>query len=84
MNTETKSAKAKWAEKLGVSTSGYYTWLHGCKCRRAADDARREKVIAVFNEGQGVYGVDRICGILRRDGAQRPTRSKAHQCHRKV
>lgn len=68
MNTETKYARAKWAEKLGVSTSGYYTWLHGCKRRRVADDARREKVIAVFNEGQGVYGVDRICGILRRDG----------------
>ncbi|HHU23408.1 MAG TPA: IS3 family transposase [Clostridiales bacterium] len=68
MNTETKYARAKWAEKLGVSTSGYYTWLHGRKRRRVADDARREKVIAVFNEGQGVYGVDRICGILRRDG----------------
>jgi putative transposase len=23
----------------------------------------------VFNEGRGVYGVDRICGIIRRDGA---------------
>lgn len=68
MNTETKYAKAKWAEKLGVSTSGYYTWLHERKCRQAAADIRREKVIAVFNEGQGVYGADRICGVLRRDG----------------
>jgi putative transposase len=68
MNTENKYARAKWAEKLGVSTSGYYAWLHGRKRRRAADDTRREKVIAVFNDGQGVYGVDRICGILRRDG----------------
>jgi len=28
----------------------------------------REKVVSVFNEGQGVYGADRICGILRRNG----------------
>lgn len=68
MSTETKYAKAKWAEKLGVSTSGYYAWLHGRERRQAAADTRREKVTAVFNEGQGVYGVDRICGILRRDG----------------
>jgi len=74
MNTETKYARAKWAEKLGVSTSGYYAWLHWRKRRRAADDSRREKVIAVFNDGQGVYGVDRICGILRRgrDSASYP------------
>ena len=48
--------------------SGYYTWLHERTQRQTTDDTRREKVIAVFNEGQGVYGADRICGILRRDG----------------
>lgn len=68
MNTETKCARAKWAEKLGVSTSGYYAWLNERKRRQVDDDTRRGKVIAVFKEGQGVYGVDRICGILRRDG----------------
>jgi putative transposase len=68
MNTEIKCARTKWAEKLGVSTSGYYAWLNERKRRQADDDARRGKVIAVFNEGQGVYGVDLICGILRRDG----------------
>jgi len=68
MMNETKYAKAKWAEKLGVSTSGYYTWLHDRKQRQTADEARRRKVISVFQEGQGVYGADRICGILRRSG----------------
>jgi len=68
MINETKYAKAKWAEKLGVSTSGYYTWLHDRNQRQAADEARRRKVISVFREGQGVYGADRICGILRRSG----------------
>jgi hypothetical protein len=41
MRNETKYAKAKWAEKLGVSTSGYYTWLHNRKQRQAVDEARR-------------------------------------------
>lgn len=68
MNTETKCAKAKWAEKLGVSTSGFYNWLHERKRRQADDNTLRDKVIEVFNDGQGVYGVDRICGILRRHG----------------
>jgi len=31
MKNETKYAKAKWTEKLGVSTSGFYTWLHDRK-----------------------------------------------------
>lgn len=68
MESETKYAKTKWTEKLVVSTSGYYTWLHERKQRQTADNTRREKVMAMFNEGQGVYGADRICGILRRNG----------------
>lgn len=68
MKTETKCARAKWAERLGVSTSGYYGWLHERKRRQADNNTLREKIIEVFNDGQGVYGVDRICGILRRDG----------------
>jgi Transposase and inactivated derivatives len=30
---------------------------------------KKYKVVSVFEEGQGVYGADRICGILRRNGA---------------
>ena len=68
MNSNSEYAKVKWAEKIGVSTSGYYTWLRERAQRQAVEDTRREKVIAAFNDGQGVYGADRICGILRRDG----------------
>lgn len=65
---EKQYAKKKWAEKLGVSTSGYYTWLNERKERQESDEALRSKVITVFSEGEGTYGVDRICGVLRRDG----------------
>lgn len=68
MNTETQYAKTKWAEKLGVSTSGYYRWRYDRHRRQAVDDVRRERIKAVFSHGQGIYGVDRVCGILRRDG----------------
>ena len=68
MKNKTKYAKTKWAEKLGVSTSGFYTWLHNRKQRKAADDALCKKVVTVFEKGQGVYGAGRICGILRRNG----------------
>lgn len=45
------------------------TRLHDWKRRQAADSPRREKIkTAIFQDGQGVYGADRICGILRRDG----------------
>ena len=69
MNTETQYAKKKWAENLGVSTSGYYHWRYDRYRRKDLDDTRREKIKSVFSEGQGAYGVDRICGILRRDGS---------------
>ena len=68
IKNETQYAKTKWAEKLGVSKSGFYTWLHDRERRQASDCELRKKVVSVFDEGQGVYGADRICGILRRDG----------------
>ena len=72
IESEPQYARTKWAEKLGVSTSGYYTWLHERKQRQTADNTRREKVIAVFNEGQGVYGADHVCSILRHNGKSYP------------
>lgn len=62
-------AKAKWAEILGVSTSGYYDWLKEREERKAKDDYVRKKVIELFREeGEGTYGAERICGCMRRDG----------------
>ena len=68
MEKETHYARAKWAEKLGVSASGYYTWRQEREERQAALIALEDRVVAIFEEGEGTYGVDRICGILRRDG----------------
>jgi len=68
MEKETHYAKVKWAEKLGVSASGYYTWLQEREQRQKAQEALEDRVIALFEEGEGTYGVNRICGILRRDG----------------
>jgi len=68
MEKETHYAKAKWAEKLGVSASGYYTWRQEREERQRAQTALEDRVVALFEEGEGTYGVDRICGILRRDG----------------
>jgi hypothetical protein len=68
MEKETHYAKAKWAEKLGVSASGYYTWRQEREERQKAQTALEDRVIALFEEGEGTYGAARICGIFRRDG----------------
>ena len=51
-----------------MSQSGYYAWKHEEPRRRAAADAYREKIRTLFIDHHGVYGPDRICGSLRRDG----------------
>ncbi|MCW4017805.1 MAG: IS3 family transposase, partial [Candidatus Bathyarchaeota archaeon] len=62
-------AKAKWAQQLGVSRSGYYTWLNEREKRSDKYNQIREKVEDIFhNEGKGTYGAERICGCMRRDG----------------
>ncbi|NLY36346.1 MAG: IS3 family transposase [Tissierellia bacterium] len=61
-------AKPRWAKALGVSTSGYYSWLQERDSRINRKDELRPFVIQVFKEGRGVYGAERICGILRSRG----------------
>ena len=68
MEKETHYARAKWADKLGVSVSGYYTWLQEREQRQKDQTALEDRVVTIFEEGEGTYGVDRICGIMRRDG----------------
>jgi len=36
--------------------------------RQKAQEALEDRAIALFEEGEGTYGVERICDILRRDG----------------
>ncbi len=61
-------AKSKWAKALGVSTSGYYSWLKERDNRVSRCDKLRPFVLQIFKEGRGVYGAERICGILRTRG----------------
>jgi len=69
MESQERYAKAKWAEVLGVSTSGYYKWLNERDHRKEQDDAIRNKVLDLFcNEGRSTYRINRICGCMRRDG----------------
>ena len=69
MDEHEEHAIAKWAKNLGVSTSGYYNWKHEREKRRIKESDMRKKVIHYFkNEGKGAYGVERICGCMRRDG----------------
>ena len=68
MEKVTQYSKAKWAAQLNVSTSGYYTWLKERKKRQEKQDVKRDKVVSLFHESKGTYGVERICGILRSRG----------------
>ncbi len=62
-------AVAKWAKMLEVSMSGYYSYLHRKEAKNKTEQDYREKIGTLFNEGRGTYGVDRICGLLRKTGS---------------
>ena len=69
MEQQDQYAKAKWAETLGVSTSGYYDWLKDREQRQERDERVRRKIIELFHqEGEGTYGAALICGCMRRVG----------------
>ena len=68
MEQQETHAKAKWAQTLGVSKSGYYAWLETREERQERDQAREKKVLEVYEESQGHYGAERICGVIRKDG----------------
>ena len=52
---------------LQVSTSGYHEYLRGLDRKERTERVYGEKIRELFNEGRGTYGVDRICGLLRRN-----------------
>lgn len=72
MDEETQYAKSKWVKHLGVSTSGYYELKHAREERTQALQKRTDEIKRIFESGQGHYGADRICGILRRDDKRHP------------
>ena len=59
---------AKWAQFLGVSTSGYYDWLNSKEHRDHRDKDYKNLIREIFDSSSGTYGPDRICGQLRKKG----------------
>jgi putative transposase len=57
-----------WAKFLKVSRSGYSAWKKDRKKREAVQQANIERVRSIFRDGNGTYGAERICGILRKRG----------------
>ncbi len=58
----------KWATLLNISTSGYYDWLRTKDERDRKQKKYVNEIKLIFNESANTYGVDRICGVLRRRG----------------
>ena len=68
MHTQSGHSLVKWAETMGVSRSGYYNWLHMRDGRKTRKDAYEDRVKRAFEDGQGHYGAERICGVIRQSG----------------
>jgi putative transposase len=68
MEEHSEYAAAKWAKMLKISLSGYYAYRGRKEQKEKAEQAYRNKIKEYFEEGRGTYGVDRICGILRKNG----------------
>ena len=58
----------KWADILEVSTSAYYDWLKQKQKRDVKELDYTTAINKIFKEKDSTYGVDRICGCLRRCG----------------
>lgn len=59
---------AKWAAHFGVSTSGYYAWLKERDRRKQREEHYAEAVERAFESGEGTYGINRVCGVMRNTG----------------
>jgi putative transposase len=61
-------AAAKWVRFLGISRSGYYEWKKRQDQQQEQRQAYIQLIRKIFEEGEGTYGVDRVCGKLREQG----------------
>lgn len=59
---------ARWAEKLQVSTSGYYAWLYGKPEREKREEEEKKLIKEIFEESKRTYGLDTICAVIRKRG----------------
>ncbi len=67
-DTNDGHSKAKWADLLGVSRSGYYSRVHEREQRSSRQAAYEAHVKEIFEAGRGHYGAKRICGVIRQQG----------------
>ena len=66
MEEHSEYAAAKWVQMLQVSLSGYHTYMKRRDLREETEQVYRDKIAELFEQGRGTYGVDRICGLLRK------------------
>jgi putative transposase len=59
---------AKWAAFFQVSRSGYYAYIGRRDRLEQVKTSFKDEVKKIFNDSEGTYGPDRICGILRNQG----------------
>jgi len=70
MAEHSEYAAAKWAKMLKASLSGYHNYLNRKEQKEEAEEAYRKKIKDLFEQGRGTYGVDRICGLLRKNSCK--------------
>jgi len=68
MEANPEYAAAKWAKMLKISLSGYHAWRGRKESRNNREQSFRERIRKLFENSEGTYGVDRICGKLRNTG----------------
>jgi putative transposase len=70
MEEQESNTKAEWAKAMGVSRSGFYSWRKEREVREARYKELAEKVERIFKEGKNMYGAERICGLIRKEGGK--------------
>jgi len=60
----------RWVQFFQVSRSGYYDYIQRYEDREREKENYKNKITLIFNESNGTYGPDRICGILRKNGTK--------------
>ena len=58
----------KWAEKLQVDRSGYYSWRKSRESRENREAYLKDRIREEFDKSRGTYGPDRIVKELRKAG----------------
>jgi len=67
---EVEYTVAKWVRFFKVSRSGYYSYAERRERREEEKAKKKDEIKKIFDESEGTYGPDRICGIIRRNGGK--------------